>query len=415
MIAKTTSSRSFFPLAAYLAAGTDGRHPERVEWTAGRRLVVADLATAPAIMEATAYQSVRVERPCYHIVVSFDIRDRSTRGQMEEVADRVLGRLGLAEYQALLVAHNDRSCALVHVMVNRVHPETGIAWERWKDRHVIEAALREAERDLGMRAVPGRLSPALDRAHGMPAPREADLTWGERRLAERTGREPLLDRARDALTDCREARSWQELVAALAQRGLAIARTAKGIMITDGETRVRASRVAPDLGLPRLEARFAERFPDTVAEAGVDRVVGLVRLLDTGEAIERDARDAQTALQRARAELTAVQVRARQAAAHRSATQATERHVQPLLEAAAVAGVESATAHARKMCDLLARHRAGPQSPDKIREQLGVEVGRLTPDDLSVLRRRLAPVELARLESVSRNRERETSLDRSRD
>jgi hypothetical protein len=415
MIAKTTSSRRFFPLADYLAAGTDGRHPERVEWIAGRCLAVADLTVAPAIMEATAYQSVRVQRPCYHIVVSFDVRDRPTRAEVEEVADRVLGRLGLAEHQVLLVAHNDRPCAHIHVMVNRVHPETGVAWERWKDRHAIEAALREAERDLGMRAVPGRLSPALDRAHGMPAPRGPDLTWGERRLAERTGREPLLDRARNALTEYRRAGSWRELAATLAQRGLAIARTAKGIVITDGHTRVRASRVAPDLGLPRLEARFAERFPDSVASPGIDRIVSLVRLLGKGEAIERNARDAETALHRARAELTAMQVRARQAAARRSATQVTERHVQPLSEQAAVVGVESAAARARDMRELLAQRRVGPQSPDKIREQLVVEVSHLTPEDLSVLRCQLAPVELAQLESVSRKRERETSLDRSRD
>jgi hypothetical protein len=140
-----------------------------------------------------------------------------------------------------------------------------------------------------MREVPGRLSPALDRSHGLPAPRQADLTWGERRLAERTGREPLLDRACAALTECRRAGSWRELTAILAQRGLAIVRTAKGIVITDAETRVRASRVAPDLGLPQHEARLAERFPDSVSSTGVDRIVSLVRLLDTGEAIERNA------------------------------------------------------------------------------------------------------------------------------
>ena len=198
-------------------------------------------------MEATAYRSVRVELPCYHIVVSFDTHDEPTRPEMEEVADRILVRLGLVQHQALLVAHNDRPCAHVHIMVNRVHPETGVAWERWKDRHLIEAALREAERDLGMRQVPGRLSPALDAEHRLPAAREADLTWGERRLAARTGREPLLERARDALTECRRAQSWGELGAVLALRGLVVLRTAKGIVITDGHTRIKASRVTPDL------------------------------------------------------------------------------------------------------------------------------------------------------------------------
>ena len=77
-------------------------------------------------MEATAYQSARTERPCYHVVVSFDVDDRPTRAEMEEVGDRVLERLGLADHQAVIVAHNDRPHAHIHSMVNRVHPEDGL-------------------------------------------------------------------------------------------------------------------------------------------------------------------------------------------------------------------------------------------------------------------------------------------------
>ena len=263
-------------------------------------------------MEATAYQSMRVERPCYHVVVSFDFRDRPTRAQMEEVADRLLAGLALAEHQALFVSHNDRPCAHVHLMINRVHPRTRVAWERWKDRHVIEAVLREAERDFGMRVVPGRLSPVLDLVNGLPTARAPDLTWGERRLAARTARVPLVARARDALAECREARSWCELEAVLAARGLTTARTAKGIVISDGRTRVKASRVAPDLGLPRLEARLGERLPGAIDGTGVDRIGVLVRLLANDRVIERAARHTAVALQRARAELTAVEVSGKQ-------------------------------------------------------------------------------------------------------
>ena len=123
---------------------------------------------------------------------------------------------------------------------------------------------------------------------------------------------PLLDRVRDALAECRGARSWRELEAVLAARDLTIASTAKGIVITDGRTRVKASRVAPDLGLPRLETRLGERLPNASAPTGVDRIGVLVRLLANDGIIERTARDTAAALQRARAELTAVQVSGRQ-------------------------------------------------------------------------------------------------------
>src|SRR5919204_648282 len=102
---------------------------------------------------------------------------RVTPEQMRAVVDCVLSDLGLSEHQAVMVAHQDRPHAHVHVMVNRVHPETGVAWERWQDRPRIERTLREAERALGLREVSGRLY-QLD---GREAPEPSSLSPGERR------------------------------------------------------------------------------------------------------------------------------------------------------------------------------------------------------------------------------------------
>jgi relaxase-like protein len=78
---------------------------------------------------------------------------------MERVAGRVLERLGLGEHQAVIVAHGDRKHAHVHILVNRVHPESGKAWERWQDQPVIQQVLREEERALGLREVTTSLEP----------------------------------------------------------------------------------------------------------------------------------------------------------------------------------------------------------------------------------------------------------------
>lgn len=60
----------------------------------------------------------------------------------------------------------------LHLLVNRVHPDTGKAWERWKDQPVIQQVLREEERGLGMREVSGRLAslPLDGRSSPTPAP-----------------------------------------------------------------------------------------------------------------------------------------------------------------------------------------------------------------------------------------------------
>ena len=257
MIATTSSGRRFAALARYLVRGRSGQETARVAWTAGRNLGLDDPELAAALMQATADQNVRIEVPVYHLTINFDPADPVTHAQMQAVADRVLRDLGLAEHQALLVAHQDRAHPHVHIMVNRVHPETGVAWERWRDRPRIERTLRELERALGLREVAGRLY-QLD---GQEPPEPALLTSGERRQAERTGEPALPDRVRAHLPELRAARSWAELEEQLAAHSLQLERKGQGLVITDGTHQVKASRVARDLSLRRLEERFGAPFP----------------------------------------------------------------------------------------------------------------------------------------------------------
>jgi relaxase-like protein len=108
-------------------------------------------------MRATAAQSQLVQKPVYQIVLSFAPEDRVDRGLMERVADRVLGRLGLGEHEAILVAHSDRPHPHVHIVVNRVHPETGRVWSTWQDWRRVRHVVSEEERALGLRQVSSRL------------------------------------------------------------------------------------------------------------------------------------------------------------------------------------------------------------------------------------------------------------------
>jgi len=257
VIATTSSGRRFAVLAHYLLRGRSGEETERVAWTAGRNLGLDDPELAAVLMQATADDNPRVEVPVYHLTINFDPNDPVTPAEMQAVADRVLRDLGLAEHQALMVAHQDRAHPHVHVMVNRVHPETGVAWERWQDRPRIERTLRELERELGLREVAGRLY----QLEGQEPPEPARLTSGERRQAERTGEPAFPDRVRTHLAELRAARSWAELEEALAAHGLRLGRKGQGLVITAGTRQVKASRVARDLSLRRLEERFGVPFP----------------------------------------------------------------------------------------------------------------------------------------------------------
>jgi hypothetical protein len=317
----TSSGRRFLALARYLLYGRSGHETERVAWTAGRHLGTDDSELAAALMQATANQNARVQAPVYHLTISFDPNDAVTPERMRDIADFVLADLGLAEHQALLVAHQDRAHQHVHIMVNRVHPETGIAWERWQDRPRIERTLRELERAFALREVNGRLY-QLD---GQQAPERTQLTTGERRQALRTGDLAFPDRVRAHLPELRAAHNWIELKDRLAAHGLRLERKGQGLIITDGEHQVKASRVARDLSLLRLEERFGMPYPGREAElarreppsrdvvqlrsalAEYERIRGLEHERDRATADLRGLDDRARALTRAVADLPAAE------------------------------------------------------------------------------------------------------------
>src|SRR5574338_313716 len=181
MIAVSSSGKSFRALAAYLASGRTGEERDRVAWSVARNLPTDNPELAATFMRATAAQSAKVEKPVYHVVLSFDPADMPTRVAMERVADRVLTRLGLAEHQAVIVAHRDRNHAHAHILVNRVHPELGRAWERWKDQPIIQQVLREEEQALGLRTVQGSLTlgVTIERPHSERAAVSAKAPAGD--------------------------------------------------------------------------------------------------------------------------------------------------------------------------------------------------------------------------------------------
>lgn len=267
MIAVSSSGTGFRALAAYLVRGRTGLEEGRIGWASPRNLPTADPELAATLMRATAAQNVRVEKPVYHLGLAFDPGDPVDRAAMERVADRVLGALGLSEHQALIVAHQDRAHPHVHVLVNRVHPETGRVWDRWQDMPAIQAVLRAEERALGLRVVPGHL-------HAAEVERGAEL--GAQSVAPRvptrdgigvsaTGETPapsLVERARAVLPAVREATSWAAVDQSLAAAGLRLERRGSGLVVTDGTGYVKASSVGPDLTRKRLDERLGARTAD---------------------------------------------------------------------------------------------------------------------------------------------------------
>ena len=273
-----------------------GQGHERVEWSETRNLPTDNPRDAGRLMQATAAQNHRVEKPVYHLILSADQGEELTRDDWRKIVDRVLTRLGLEEHQALIVAHNDTDHRHVHLMVNTVHPEHLKVWSNSHDYARIEKILRHLEREMGLREVPGHHY----RLPGQERPRrEGRETDGERREHQRTGEESWAAGVRFRTYNAfKEAKSWAELERGLAREGLRLQRRGGGLVVTDGKRRVKASRIHRRGSYRWLEKRFGMSFEEW---RGNRR--GLLDAIDRYREAERASREIARRRDRALAEV----------------------------------------------------------------------------------------------------------------
>ena len=138
--------RSFAGVAAYClhdAPEPDNRRPrtsERVGWADTRNLATFRPERAARLMAATARAAPDLKRlagvarggrklakPVLHYSLSWARDETPDKREMSRAVDRSLEALGLEGHEALIVAHEDTRHPHVHVIANRVDPETGKA------------------------------------------------------------------------------------------------------------------------------------------------------------------------------------------------------------------------------------------------------------------------------------------------
>lgn len=151
------AGHSFKGLHQYCAHDQGSAHAsERVEWIEGRNLASDNPALAWKIMAATAQSQDALKKaagikagraskngPVMHVVLSFDKDEPQDREAMSAAADELLAKLGADpakmrgkskpkrrqfadEHQVMMYAHKDTENTHLHLMINRVHPETGL-------------------------------------------------------------------------------------------------------------------------------------------------------------------------------------------------------------------------------------------------------------------------------------------------
>jgi hypothetical protein len=104
------------------------------------------------------------------------------REAMIAAAEGFLKEMGWQEHQAILVSHNDTEHRHVHILLNRVHPETGMTLDDRKDQIRAQKWALGYEREQGVILCPARVE-KYERGEGKEAtgvPREIWASWKDR-------------------------------------------------------------------------------------------------------------------------------------------------------------------------------------------------------------------------------------------
>ena len=155
MIAKVskrtrTGRSSFRRLAQYL---TTERDPEtgiaRLRGDVHLSSNLLDFDTAAYVMQATAERNQRCDDPVCHYELCWPPGEIPTREQWTVCALYTLHKLGYQDHQYMVVAHDDRAHFHIHIMVNKVHPETYRALTPFRNWFTLDAAARVLEAKYG--------------------------------------------------------------------------------------------------------------------------------------------------------------------------------------------------------------------------------------------------------------------------
>ena len=217
--------RSFAGVAAYClhdAPEPEDRRPEtseRVGWTDTRNLATIRVERAARLMAATAKAAPDLKRlaggarrgrkltkPVLHYSLSWAQDETPDRREMSRAVDGSLEALGLERHEALIVAHEDTRHPHVHVIANRVDPETGKAAKlgnsklrlsRWAEGYEREQGRirceRRVENNERRRAGEQVLRPTGDRPRHWARVRREGMQPGRARRARAPGDEERVD------------------------------------------------------------------------------------------------------------------------------------------------------------------------------------------------------------------------------
>ena len=163
MIPKITKGGSSFKSALqYYLHDKGADTQERVAWAQTENMRTEDPQKAWRVMAYTAKEQDRLkeasgqsragrklEKPVFAYSLAWHPEQSPDAEHMLETARESLEMMGLSDHECVIVAHRDEPQKHVHVIVNRVHPITGLAGDVRNSKLKFSDFAREYERKHG--------------------------------------------------------------------------------------------------------------------------------------------------------------------------------------------------------------------------------------------------------------------------
>ncbi|GHV56641.1 hypothetical protein FACS1894216_20720 [Synergistales bacterium] len=264
MIGKIPSKRSdgrssFRALASYCTA------KEKADILYIGTQNILSLENVATEMEALAFKNTRSKDPVLHVILAWREMELPTNKQVDEAVKIALKELNLEDCQALWALHANTQNRHVHIVVNKIDPETYKAIQpagRWTHK-ALERAARKVELAQGWEVEQSGFYSVADgkliekNQKDEPAI-SSSARDGEAHTAIKSAERIAQEVAAPII---RDAKNWTELHEKLTERSIAFEAKGSGAVLKIGSVVVKASKASRDASMSKLVSRLGEYSP----------------------------------------------------------------------------------------------------------------------------------------------------------
>ena len=218
-------------------------------------------------MQDLAHAAARSKDPINHYVISWKSNEKPTPEQIERTVDVVLDELKMKDHKVIYALHADTKHPHLHLVVNRVHPETEkvVLPNRGFDLELIHRAVARLEHEQGWEKEERARYQVQENGElrrNKYEERERHPSQEKRDQEERTGAKSAERIAQEKVPAVlRAAASWKELHEGLAKEGMHFEKKGTGAVLRVGKVPVKASSVGREYSLGNLQKRLGAFEP----------------------------------------------------------------------------------------------------------------------------------------------------------